>query len=185
MHVGWKHGAFHPSYMRRRNFCFVMARHPIKWVNSCMRFNADMWKWWDVKIDEEDGIGLSFPYNDVHISVKRMVDKWNVFYKGWLDHSKCKFIWYADLLNPELRNSILVDIENDNKLIRCRKEWAVPNKVQHSESYTEQKRLIERDLFENNMLNDKPHIVEYINNNIDKDLLNRMMELSYENCNRL
>ena len=182
--VGWKHSMYHNTYMSGKQFCIVMARHPIKWVNSCLRFNADMWKWWNVN-GKEPG-GLSFEYNKTNVSIPKMITKWNNFYNEWLNNADCDFVWYADLLNSDTRESILLDIANKNKLTRMNHtSWHIPNKVQHSDSYTEEKRLSESNLTTNNMLDDKPHIIDYINHNVDKNLLNRMMELSYENRGHL
>jgi len=176
--VHWKHGRYHSGYNDGKKFSIVIARHPIKWVNSCMRFNADMWKWWDVNGTEEP----YFTYKKKPVSIPKMINKWNNFYREWLQQSDCKFVWFADLLLEETREKVLQEIAFENNLVKNSGTIDVPEQVQHSKPFTEQKRQKEFDLSNNDMLNDKPHIIDFINDNIDKELLDLMMSMSYENC---
>jgi len=174
--TGWKHQSYHPAFMDGKDFCLIIARHPVKWVNSCMRFNADMWKWWNVN-GEEPG-DLSFLYKKRYVSIVKMMTKWNAFYNGWLRNTDCKFIWFPDLLVEKSRNKILKEIGLQHNLTKKDDNITVPKKVQHSEKFTEEKRLIELNMSNNDMLNDKPYIIDYINHNIDNELLQMMMEYS-------
>lgn len=182
----WKHAPFSPYYGKHIDFGILLAKHPIKWVNSCMRFNADMWKWWGVSMSSEWTVtdefdrDLFFKYKEVHVSIPRMINRWNRFYNAWLEHSKCKFVWYPDLLEERSRSVILDEIALENNLIR-NPGFVNPKRVQHSDEFTEEKRARELDINDNDMINDKPHIIEYINDNIDYKLLDKMMSLSYEN----
>ena len=182
----WKHGTYFPNYHIEIDFGIVLAKHPIKWVNSCMRFNADMWKWWGVSMSKEWQVtdefdrDLYFKYKSVHISIPKMIEKWNKYYNEWLEHSKCKFVWYPDLLREHSRAAILNEIAQENNLTPNLK-FVNPKTVQHSKKFTSDKRAQELDINDNDMLNDKPHIIRYINDNIDYKLLDKMMSLSYEN----
>lgn len=172
---GWKHGMFHPTYMDKKDFCLIIARHPIKWVNSCLRFNADMWKWWNV--NNYEGEGLSFEYKDRHVSIPKMISKWNDFYKEWIQSTDCSVVWYPDLLQDDSRERILTKIGQDNNLERKTKEIEVPEKVQHSKQFTEEKRINEANLEINNELDKRsPVMKKYIIDNIDYDVLSLIQE---------
>jgi len=151
-----------------------------------MRFNADMWKWWRVSMSSEWAVtdefdrDLYFEYKGWHVSIPKMIDRWNKHYNSWLEHSDCKFVWYPDLLKDDSRSAILSEIAHENNLIK-KPGFVHPKRVQHSDEFTDIKRDRELDLNDNDMLNDKPHIVEYINENIDNKLLDKMMSLNYEN----
>jgi len=182
----WKHASFSPVWNKEIDFGILLAKHPIKWVNSCMRFNADMWKWWGVSMSSEWEVtdefdrDLYFEYKGRHVSIPKMVDRWNKHYNSWMEHSKCKFVWYPDLLEDRSRTVILDEIALENNLTH-KPGFVDPKRVQHSDEFTDAKRARELDLNDNDMLNDKPHIIQYINDNIDNKLLDKMMSLSYEN----
>jgi len=177
--IDWKHGLYHSNYKNNKKFNIVMARHPIKWVNSCIRFNADMWKWWNVNGTEPP----YFVYKNRPVSIPKMISKWNRFYSEWLYKSDCKFVWFADLLRDEPRKKILQRIAIENNLVERSSNIEVASHVQHSEPFTEEKRQREFDIETNDMLNDT--IVDYINNNVDNNLLNLMMSMSYEDCSSI
>lgn len=158
--------------MKGKNFCLLIARHPVKWMNSCMRFNADMWKWWGVNGSEPNG--LSFIYKGKHISVKKMVNKWNTFYNDWMDNSSCDIVWFADLLNEDTRDRILLNIAEKNNLVLKTDTITIPKKVQHSDKYNDTKKERELNLEDNDMLKHVPRIGDYVINNMDKGLIERI-----------
>ena len=170
--MGWKHQTYHSEYMEGKDFCLLIARHPVKWVNSCIRFNADMWKWWDVNQNESDG--LSFVYKGRHVSIIKMIKKWNNFYRDWIEHSSCDVVWYADLLKEESRARILYKIAEKNNLSKKQDSIVVPEKVQHSDSYDGNKAIQELNLYINDKLDILPHIREYVVDNIDYSLLKQI-----------
>lgn len=170
--MGWKHQTYHEKYMKGKEFCLLIARHPVKWVNSCIRFNADMWKWWNVNQNESHG--LSFMYRGRPVSIIKMVDKWNNFYGEWMEHSSCDIVWFADLLEDESRDRILYKIADKNNLRPKHENIVVPEKVQHSDEYNKDKRIQELNLYINDKLDILPHIREYVVDNIDYSLLNQI-----------
>ena len=170
--MGWKHQIYHPGYNEGKDFCLLIVRHPVKWVNSCIGFNADMWKWWDVNQNESEG--LSFIYKGRHVSVKKMIDKWNHFYRDWFEHSSCDVVWYPDLLKEESRNRILYKIADKNNLNKIRDNIIVPEKVQHSDVYDKSKAIRELNLYINDKLDILPHIREYVVDKMDYSLLTQI-----------
>ena len=167
--MGWKHQTYHPKYMKGKDFCLLIARHPVKWMNSCLRFNADMWKWWDVNGQEPNG--LSFLYKGRHVSVVKMVDKWNSFYREWIENSSCDVVWFADLLQDESCNRVLCKVAEKNNLTFKNKNIFIPEKVQHSQKYDKSKKINEFNLYMNDRLDILPHIKDYVVDNIDSELI--------------
>lgn len=168
----WKHGEWYPSYNDGKEFTCLIARDPLKWVNGCMQFNADMWKWWDVDTDQEDE--LSFQYNKRFISIPKMIKKWNRYYTDWLNSTNAYFVWYPDLLDTTTRNNILNNIITKFNLIRTADETVIPNKVEHSEDYRPVKAAQELDPSFMPLLSKIQ--IDYIKDNVDKDLIKLMNE---------
>lgn len=176
----WKHGLYFSKYKDNSVFNCLIARHPVKWVNGCVTFNADMWKWWGVDVPLEQNNDLCFTYKDRIISIPKMIDKWNRFYNEWLEKSDCYFVWYPDLLNHQTRTNILNSIGEKYNLERRHETYVIPNKVQHSNPQSNMKSNLElRVDYHLNLTDDQAN---YIMNNVDKDLMKKMNERrQYEN----
>jgi len=170
--IEWKHGTYWPNYNNDRKFNCLIARNPLKWVNGCMEFNADMWKWWGVNSDTRDE--LTFDYKDRVVSISKMIAKWNNYYNEWLDNSDCYFVWYPDLLNSRVRDNILNDIIQKYGLRRTTLKTVLPTTVQHSENYNKKKTEQELDLNYYPNLSDLQ--IQYIKDSIDPDLIKKMSE---------
>lgn len=176
----WKHAEYFSKYKDGVAFNCLIARRPIKWVNSCINFNADMWKWWGVDVDITKKCEFCFEYKDRVISIPKMITKWNRYYNNWLDNSDCYFVWYSDLLEEQARTNIVNYFSENYNLSRKTVQIAVPAKVQHSAVYTKNKAINEKNL------DIAPNLTEnqinYIYDNIDKRLIKKMSESrQYEN----
>lgn len=178
-HVEWKHGLFHPQGLNCWS-AVLIARNPIKWVNGCMDFCADMWKWWDVNPQRGEDEKLIFKYKDRDISIPRMITKWNKYYREYLEHTTLDFIWYEDLLFDYSRDSFLNYFQTKFNLKRKYDEIKIPTNIQHSDNYTSVKREQEKDLNYHPNLTDIQ--LDYIINSVDDNLIKLMSERrSYEN----
>lgn len=166
----WKHGEWYPSYNQGKYFTCLIARNPLKWVNGCVSFNADMWKWWDVNADQLDD--LTFKYKNRFVSIPKMITKWNRFYTNWLNSTNSYFVWYSDLLDPSTRKNILKNLSNEFILNIDTNNIIIPKKVEHSKNYDVSKSVEELDL--NYLPNLTDIQIEYIKNNIDKSLIETM-----------
>ena len=82
------------------------------------------------------------------------------------------------MLVEKSRNKILKEIGLQHNVTKKDDNIIVPKKVQHSKKFTEEKKILEFNMSNNDMLNDKPYIIDYINHNIDNELLQMMMEYS-------
>lgn len=170
--VEWKHGTYWPGYKNNRKFNCLIARNPVKWVNGCVSFNADMWKWWGVNANQRSP--LTFDYKTRIVSIVYMMEKWNKYYNKWLDNSDCYFVWYPDLLNSKTRENILNDIIRKYSLTRTTTKTILPTNVQHSENYNEDKTQQELDLSVYPNLTKLQ--VQYIKSVVDIKLINKMNE---------
>ena len=176
--VEWKHGTYWTGYKNDRKFNCLIARNPAKWVNGCISFNADMWKWWGVNANERSF--LTFDYKNRIVSIVYMMNKWNKYYNDWLDNSDCYFVWYPDLLDPVVRDNILDNIIRKYGLTRTTTETVIPTNVQHSENYNNEKTKVELDLTTFPNLTDLQ--LKYINDVVDVNLIKKMSERrEYEN----
>jgi len=168
----WKHCEWYPSYLDGKMFTCVIARNPSKWVNSCVTFNADMWKWWDVNTNEQSQ--LTFDYKDRIVSIPKMITKWNRFYKNWLNSTNSYFVWYTDTIEPQSRYNLLLDLSQSYKLRMDMDNIIIPSKVEHSENYNNTK--IEQEFDLDYLPNLTAKQIEYIKDNVDKDLIKSMNE---------
>ena len=168
----WKHGEWYPSFNKGKEFTCLIARDPLKWVNGCMQFNADMWKWWDVNTDKEEE--LTFQYKERLVSIPKMIEKWNRYYTNWLNSHGTYFVWYPDLLDTTTRNNVLNNIITKFNLTRTTDETVIPNKVEHSEDYRPVKAVQELDPSFMPLLSKIQ--IDYIKDNVDKDLIKLMSE---------
>ena len=180
-HHTWKHAGYTPGYKNGRKFTCIIARHPIKWVNGCVQFNADMWKWWGV--DTSQSSELTFYYNKKHISIPKMVAKWNKFYNSWLDNTDSFFVWYPDLLDEDTKKEIVrstgsrYDLEWKTDTIADQTYVVGPHEVTNTKYNKKDKEL---DIENNPNLTEQQ--VNYIIEHIDYKLIEKMSERrEYEN----
>lgn len=149
----WKHCAYPEKFKGKLtdndSINIVIHKNPYKWLESLMRYNADLDNRYGGKREEYKDLYKVVQEGDITVQDKRGKNTnlggacrlYNDFYHNWENFKGVDVMWvrYEDLLVEESRARILQQIQNKYKLRKKKGGWAVPKKVGQSDQWTDQR----------------------------------------------
>jgi hypothetical protein len=170
---GWKH--FLPPW-KDIHHNVLIARHPLKWMNSIIHDDKQMHRIYNVSVKEKSE--LTYGVAGQTISVEKLLDRWHEFYYEWFKWPDVEFVWYHDVLTD--RQKVIDYFEQVWNLERKLEyketgELFIPSNVPHSDSWSNQRELDELNLDKLHYM--RPKFIEYVKQNVDVNLIDKMNEL--------
>lgn len=102
--IVWKHHYPSPENIKKMNMkCFFVIRHPMKWLNSVVKFNAGLWKNKSLYSDDVNDLTVKYIVKANKIcllSIPKLINHWNQWYSY---PNLFPMYKYHDILkNPEI-----------------------------------------------------------------------------------
>lgn len=130
--VVWKHHFPSPENLEKMNMkYYFVIRHPMKWLNSVVKFNAGLWKNPYIHSDNQNEFSILYKVKEnkfFMLSIPKIIHVWNKWYS------------YPNL-EPMYKYH---DVLKDPKIILD--NYVLPTQLEHSPLWNEQKTKEELDL---------------------------------------
>jgi len=162
---------------------FLIHKNPYKWIESLMKYNADLEKRQGGKAGEYEEKYKNKQDGDIIVEDRRKkktnvggaLRLYNDLYHNWIDTDLVEVVVvrYEDLLIPQKRDKILQSMVDDHgfKKKRAKGGWDIPNKVGQSDKWDEDKTKQYLDLQHFNKLNQE-HL-DLVNKYVDAKLMEK------------